>query len=104
MPTFRFKNEETGEEFDEFFTTNNAKHEMLSEHPNIRQLPSMFSISGGTGDRIKNDNGWNEVLSKAAEGNPGTPIADRYGKPSSKEIKTRQIVKKHMDQQNKGKK
>ena len=95
MPTFTFKNHDTGEEFDEFFTSNNQKMEWLQDNPSITQLPSTFAISGGTGDRIKNDAGWNEVLSKAAEGNPGSPLADRYGKPSTKEIKTREVLKKH---------
>ena len=105
MPTFNFKNHTTGEEFEEFFTSNDAKYEWMESHPNkITQLPSTFAISGhGTGDRIKNDAGWNEVLSKAAEGNPGTPMAERYGKRSIKEIKTRQVVQKHLAKQNKGK-
>ena len=103
MPTFTFKNHKTGEVWDEFFTSNDMKYEWLEKNKNISQLPSTFAISGGTGDRIKNDAGWNEVLSKAAEGNPGTPIAERYGKPSTKEIKTRQVVKKHLAKQNKGK-
>lgn len=104
MPTFTFKNHDTGEEFEEFFTSNNMKYEWLEKNKNISQLPSTFAISGhGTGDRIKNDAGWNEVLSKAAEGNPGTPMAERYGKPSIKEIKTRQVVQKHLAKQNKGK-
>ena len=105
MPTFNFKNHDTGEEFEEFFTSNNAKYEWLETQPNITQLPSMFSINAeGTGDRIKNDSGWGEVLSKAAEGNPGSPLADRYGKHSTKQIKTREVVKKHLAKQNKGKK
>ena len=96
MPTFSFKNNDTGEEFDEFFTSNNQKVEWLQTNPNITQLPSMFSINAeGTGDRIKNDAGWGEVLSKAAEGNPGSPLADRYAKPSTKQIKTREVLKKH---------
>ena len=103
MPTFTFKNHKTGEVWDEFFTSNDMKYEWLEKNKNISQLPSTFAISGGTGDRIKNDAGWNEVLSKAAEGNPGTPIAERYGKPSTKEIKTRQVVQKHLAKQNKGK-
>ncbi len=103
MPTFTFKNHDTGEVWDEFFTSNNMKYEWLEKNKNISQLPSTFAISGGTGDRIKNDAGWNEVLSKAAEGNPGTPMAERYGKPSTKEIKTRQVVQKHLAKQNKGK-
>ena len=27
--------------------------------------------------------------------NPGTPFADRHGRASTKEIKTRQVLKKH---------
>ena len=44
---------------------------------------------------ISNDGGWKEVQSKIAERNPGTPFADRHGRASTKEIKTRQVLKKH---------
>ena len=61
------------------------------------QIPSLFSISAGdgVGDRIKNDGGWKENLSRIAEAHPNTPLADRYGKKTTKEIKTRQVLKKH---------
>jgi hypothetical protein len=96
MPTFRFKNENTGEEYDEFFTSNNAKYEMLEKNSHIKQLPTVFGISGGVGDiDSKTDNGWKEVLSKAAEGNPGTPLAERYGRSSAKDIKTKAVIEKH---------
>ena len=46
MPTFNFKNHTTGEEFEEFFTSNDAKYEWMESHPNeITQLPSTFAIS-----------------------------------------------------------
>ena len=50
---------------------------------------------GGTGDRIKNDDGWKENMSRIAEANPGSPLAKRYGKSSTKDINTRKVLKKH---------
>jgi len=94
MPYYNFKNKETGEEFEEFFTIS-GREEFLKDNPHIQQTPSMFGIAGGTGDRIKNDAGWKENLSRIAEAHPGSELADRYGKKSTKEIKTRQVLKKH---------
>ena len=94
MPTYKFKNNETGEEFEEFFTMS-GREDYLKENPHIHQMPSMFAMSGGTGDRIKNDDGWKEQMSRIAEANPGSAVADRYGKESTKSAKTRQVLKKH---------
>jgi hypothetical protein len=44
------------------------------------------------------------VLSKVAEAHPTSTFADRYGKKSIKDVKTRQIVKKHVDKITKGNK
>jgi hypothetical protein len=52
-------------------------------------------MSGGTGDRIKNDAGWTENLQRIAEAHPSSNLADRYGKKTTKEIKTRDVLKKH---------
>ena len=95
MPYYNFKNKETDHEWEEFFTIS-GREEFLKENPHIVQLPSLFAISGGgSGDRIKNDDGWKENLSRIAEAHPNTPLADRYGKKTTKEIKTRQVLKKH---------
>ncbi len=94
MPYYNFKNKETGEEFEEFFTIS-GREEYLKDNPHIQQTPSLFSMTGGTGDRIKNDSGWTENLQRIAEAHPSSELADRYGKKSTKEIKTRQALKKH---------
>ena len=94
MPYYNFKNKKTGEEFEEFFTIS-GREEFLKDNPHIQQTPSMFGIAGGTGDRIKNDSGWKENLSRIAEAHPGSPLAMRYGKKSTKDINTRQVLKKH---------
>ena len=95
MPTYNFKNTKTGEEWEEFFTLS-GKDLFLEQNPDIKQTPSMFSISAsGTGDRIKTDSGWKENLSRIAEAHPNTPLGDKYNKKSTKDIKTRQVLKKH---------
>ena len=50
-------------------------------------------IVGGVGDRVKTDDGFKEVLSKIGENHKGSHLH----KKSVKEIKTKEIVKKHMD-------
>lgn len=94
MPTFNFRNTETGEEFEDMIT-NARREELLEKNPHIKQMPSLFSIAGGVGDRIKNDDGWNEVLSKAAEAHPNTELGQRYGKQSTKQSQTNAVLEKH---------
>ena len=93
MPTYIFKNNETGEEWEEFFSIS-GREEFLEQNPHITQLPSMVSIVSDTGG-IKNDNGWGDNMQRIAEAHPGSPLARRYGKKSTKEINTRNVLKKH---------
>ena len=93
MPTYSFKNNDTGEEWDEYFSIS-GKEEFLKENDHIVQLPSLVSIVGGVGG-IKNDSGWGDNMSRIAEAHPGSPLAKRYGKKSTKDINTRQVLKKH---------
>ena len=87
MPTFTFRNTKTGEEFDDFLT-NSKREELLKKNPHIKQMPSMFSISGSVGDNIdaKTDAGWKEVLAKGAEAHPDSQLGERYGRKSAKQI------------------
>ena len=93
MPSYSFKNNETGEEWEEFFSIS-GREEFLEQNPHITQLPSMVSIVSDTGG-IKNDSGWGDNMSRIAEAHPGSPLAMRYGKKSTKDINTRQVLKKH---------
>ena len=95
MPTYNFKNTDTGEEFEEIMSMS-EREKFLEQNSHIKQLPSLFAMSyTGTGDRIKNDDGWKENMSRIAEAHPGTPFASRYGKDSTKNINTRKVLKKH---------
>ena len=99
MPTYNFKNNKTGEEFEEFFTIA-GREDYLKDNPHIQQLPSLISISGGVGG-IKNDGGWGDNMSRIAEAHPTSPLADRYGKKSIKQVKTREVLKKHRSRKKK---
>ena len=46
MPSYSFKNTETGEEWEEFFSIS-EREKFLEQNPHIQQLPSMVSIVGG---------------------------------------------------------
>jgi hypothetical protein len=95
MPTFRFINTETNEEFEDFIS-NSTKDELLEKNPHIRQLPSAFSIVTSTGSLdSKTDNTWKEVLAKISEAHPDSELADRYGQKTIKEVKTKEILNKH---------
>ena len=93
MPIYTFENTKTGEVFDDMMTIS-EKETYLKHNSHIQQKVSSINIISGTGG-IKNDGGWKELQSKIAERNPGTPFADRHGKASTKEIKTRQVLRKH---------
>jgi len=96
MPTFRFLNTETGEEFEDF-VSNTIKTELLEKNQHIKQLPSAFAIISGVGSvESKTDAGWKEVISKVSEAHPDSALADRYGKKSIKQIKTSNAVNKHI--------
>ena len=43
MPTFKFRNTDTGEEFEDLIT-NARREELLEKNPHIKQMPTMFSI------------------------------------------------------------
>ena len=68
MPTYSFRNNDTGEEWDEFFSIS-GKEEFLKENDHIVQLPSLVSIVGNVGG-IKNDSGWGDNMSRIAEAHP----------------------------------
>ena len=92
MPTYDFLNEKDNIEFEAFFS-NKEKEEFLSEHPHIRQLPpSQVNIISGSG--MRNDDGWNENMARLAAANPNTPLADKVGSRSSKEVKTQKAIEK----------
>ena len=97
MPTYKFCDEKTGKEWDEFLSF--AEREtFLEKNKHIRQVPVMFSY---TGDHImgvgpKTDGGFEDRMSQIADAHPGSHLASRYkSNESHAKIKARAVIEKH---------
>jgi predicted RND superfamily exporter protein len=97
MPTYEFLNKETGEEF-EVLMKISEREEYLKNNPHIQPILTAPSIVSGvsTSNANRVPDGFKEVLSKVAEKHPTSKVAERYGRKSIKQVKTEQIVKKHL--------
>lgn len=94
MPTYKFLNRETNEEFEDFISIS-RKEELLKLNPHIEQIIEAPAIVSSTSTNNKIPDGFKEVLSKVAEAHPESQVGERYGKKSIKEVRTREIVDKH---------
>lgn len=67
MPSYSFKNEKTGEEFDKVMSMA-EREQYLKDNPDIKQMISKVAFSYGSGNTqgIKVDNGFREVQQKIA--------------------------------------
>ena len=99
MPTYTFQDTETGEVFDKILKIS-EKDNFLKDNPNLKSLVTGINIVAGVGS-IKSDSGWKENLSRIAEAHPRSALADRHGNKSIKDIKTKQVVEKHMNKRKK---
>ena len=97
MPRYDFLNTET-DEIKEYTLSYKDLDEFKKNNPHLKQQISALNIVGGTGDRIKTDSGFKEVLSKIGDGHPGSPLNTNK---TIKDIKTKEIVKKHIHKQRK---
>ena len=97
MPTYSFIDTDTDEEF-EMFMSWSEREEFLKENPSVQPtLTAAPALVRGTNSNNKVPEGFKEVLSKVAEAHPESVVGDRYGKKTIKNVKTREIVKKHYD-------
>ena len=97
MPTYRFRNMNSGEEFDEFMSMD-EREKYLKTHPIIAQVPVPVAFVGdhimGVGPKV--DSGFNERMSQIASAHPTSPLADKWKTGEShKALKTKEVVKKH---------
>ena len=94
MPTYRFRNNETDELFEDFLSIDD-KDRLLALNDHIEQVPNGFAIVSTVGIiDSKSDQGYREVMSRIAEANPNTPFAERHGRRSAREVKVAEAVKK----------
>ena len=95
MPTYTFINKKTRKEFTEMMSISEME-EYLDKNHHISQVIVPINIVAGIGStNIKNDQGWKDNMSRIAEAHPTSPLAERYGKKSIKQIKTQQALAKN---------
>jgi len=96
MPTYRFKDHNTGKVWEELMLI--AEMEKFKKKKHIELLPptQMNIVSGvGTIDG-KTDSGWKDNLQRIAAAHPESALAERYGSgESSAKLKAKQVIKKH---------
>lgn len=71
MPTYEFRNKETGEVTEEFFKSWAGKDEYLAANPHLEQTMTRPPAVVGDHVTIKKDTGFKEVLQKINERVPG---------------------------------
>ncbi len=96
MPTYFFRNKTTGADFAEFMSIS-EKESYLEKNTHMEQIITAPTIIAGHGDRVRTDDGFKSVLSKVAEAHPNSNLADKLGGRTSKETKTRDVLRKHLD-------
>ena len=95
MPTYTFFNKKTRKEFTEMMSISEME-EYLDKNHHISQVIVPINIVAGIGStNIKNDQGWKDNMSRIAEAHPTSPLAERYGKKTIKQIKTQQALAKN---------
>ena len=97
MPIYTFEDTKTGKVFDDMMSMEDLD-KYLKKNKHIRQLITSINIVSGQGG-MKNDSGWKDNLSRIAEAHPQSNLAQRYGKKSTKAIKTQQVINKHRRRQ-----
>ena len=73
-----------------------AREQYLQDNPDVVQaITAPAIISGVAGVTHKNDSGFGDMMSRIAQANPHSPLADKYGSKGIKETKVRNVVNKH---------
>ena len=100
MPTYDFEDTKTGKVWTDMMSIAD-KEAYLKKNKHIKQLITKINISGGVMGvgGLKTDGGWKDMLRRIGDAHPGSKVHDLYGNKSTKDIKTRQVVKKHQKRQ-----
>ena len=95
MPTYRFLNTKTGEEYEDLMSISEMEKHKRQKHIELLP-PTQMNIISSTGSLdSKTDSGWKDTLSKISEAHPNSALARQYGKRSIKDTQVESVRKKH---------
>ena len=102
MPTYRFKDHNTGEIWEELMLISEMEKFTKKKHIELLPPTQMNIVSSVGSVDTHTDNGFKEVLSKVSEAHPESPLARRYGRRSVKDTQIEKVRKKHRNRIIKG--
>ena len=94
MPVYDFRNNETGEEWEDKMSYDDMKALTADGKIVILYKQMNFVHAAGSDGGGKVPDHFKEVMSRVAEQNPNTPVAEKWGSKSIKDVKTRDAVEK----------
>ena len=82
-----------------FDSANKVIKKLETENPHLEKRISSPNIVSNVGSRTDfgKSGGFNEVLSKVADKHPRSELAKTHRRRSAKEVKTDEVIKKHVD-------
>ena len=95
MPTYRFYNKKTKEEYTDLMSISEMEKFIKKKHIELLPPTQMNIVSSVGNIDSHTDSGWKEVLSKVSEAHPASHLANQYGKKSVKDTQVASIIKKH---------
>lgn len=99
MPFYDFRDKNTGEVWEQMMSYDD-KVTFLAENTDVEAvITAVAFVSGIAGVTHKNDSGFGDLMSRIADANPTSPLADQYGSKSIKAVKTRQAVDREKTRQ-----
>lgn len=96
MPTYVFKDTNTDEVWEESCSIA-ERDGFLDANPHITTVIQPVGFVSNNG--LRNDDGFKDMMSRIADANPTTPIAEKYGRKDPTTVKKREIIKKWKDSQ-----
>jgi hypothetical protein len=94
MPTYTYHREATDEVWDEFWPYD-THEQFLKDNVDVKRVFVPIAIvSGVSGITHKNDSGFKDVMTRIADANPHTPMAQTHGDKGVKASKVREAVNK----------
>lgn len=100
MPTYIFKDTDTGEIFEKFMKIS-EKDPFMEENPHLETVLSAPKIISGVSGSLKESSGFKETMSKIGEKFPGSTLDNKYNTKTVKDVKTSEVLEKHRKKQGK---
>ena len=96
MPLYTVRDKTSGERHDVLMSYTDLK-QLLADDRNLEQvLTGAPGIVGGVGDRNKAGTRFNDRMQQIANSHPNSPLAEKHRRRTAKEVKTSEVVKKHI--------